>query len=237
MNPTHPFRLALSLVAGASALAQSAPPPADDPIVLSPFQVDANSDKGYLATQTLNGTRLKTDLKDIGSSLTVFTDRILEDLGANSIYNLMSFAPNTDPFVMSTSDITGTGYDFINIPTKFVSRGGASTVVAQHFFSNGIPQNRYNSEALTFGRGPNVILFGLGNAAGAFVSSTKRAKQKNSRTVEQQVTRDFFIEAACNQVDSKLNAMNGFVGQLSQIYVDPNRQLPNGSPNPNVGRL
>ncbi len=416
-----------------SLFAQSTATPttgsATEAIVLSPFQVDAGSDKGYLATQTLNGTRLKTDLKDIGSSLTVFTEQMLDDLGANSIYNLMSFAPNTDPFVMSTSDITGNGNDFINIPTKFVSRGGASTVVAQDFFSNGIPQDRYNSEALTFTRGPNAILFGLGNAAGAFVSSTKRAKQKDSRTVEQQmdnrgghrltfdvnqvlvknylalryaglfegmnsfrlhtndyqrrhfftlnftpfrkttvrvnydtghiqqnavrpwpdydavspwlaagspmiatytnvatgkpagtqnfafagltstefsaggtpiptqrltnqgqsvpttfangfpvnganfrslvnesiyptfasafgnsayrltdynsvsafleqqVTRDFFIEAAFNKVNSKLKAVNGFVGQLSQIYVDPNRQLPDGSPNPNAGKL
>ena len=427
------FRFSVSvatlLFVAAVALAQSPSKPgaaADDAIVLSPFQVEAGTEKGYLATQTLSGTRLKTELKDVGSSLTVFTEQMMDDLGANSIYNLMSFAPNTDPFVMSTSDITGNGNDFINIPTKFVSRGGASTVVAQDFFSNNIPQDRYNSEALTFTRGPNAILFGLGNAAGAFVSSTKRAKNTDSRTVEQQmdsrgghrltidlnqvvvknlfairyaglfegmnsfrlhtndyqrrqfvtlnltpfkkttvrfnydaghiqqnavrpwpdydavspwlaagspllatptsakpsgtqnfayaglvstefsaggtplptqvlngqgqsspttfangfpvnggnfrslvndsiyptfasafgnssyrltdyhtasvfleqqITRDFFIEAAFNKVDSKLRAINGFVGQLSYIYVDPNRQLPNGQPNPNVGKL
>ncbi|MBL9185888.1 MAG: hypothetical protein JNK23_00275 [Opitutaceae bacterium] len=432
-------RLRLGLAAATAAVQLAAQVPAKpatpvaassvEAIVLSPFQVDASADKGYLATQTLNGTRLKTDLKDIGSSLTVFTEQMLDDLGANSIYNLMAFAPNTDPFVMATSDVTGNGNDFINIPTKFVSRGGASTVVAQDFFSNGIPQDRYNSEALTFTRGPNAILFGLGNAAGAFVSSTKRAKPRDSRTVEQQmdsrgghrltldvnqvllknyvalryaglfegmnhfrlhtndyqrrhfftlnvtpfkkttlrvnydtghiqqnavrpwpdydavspwlaagspmiatftnvaggkpagtqnfgfagltsteysaggtpvptqrfqnqgqsapttfangfpvnganfrslvnpsiyptfasafgnsayrltnynsvsafleqqVTRDFFIEAAFNKVNSKLKAVNGFVGQLSQIYVDPNLQLPNGSQNPNAGRL
>jgi len=416
--------------ANAQAAAQPAAPARDDEaIVLSPFQVDASAENGYLATQTLNGTRLKTDLKDIGSSLTVFTEELMNDLGANNVYNLMAFAPNTDPFVMSTSDITGNGNDFINIPTKFVSRGGASTSVAQDFFSNGIPQDRFNSEALTFTRGPNAILFGLGNAAGAFISSTKRAKFTNSRTfeqqmdsrgghrltidlnqvlikkylavryaglfegmnsfrlhtndyqrrqfvtlnftpfkkttlrfnydaghiqqnavrpwpdydavspwlaagspmiatftntaagkpagtanyatnqlvsteyspggtvlptmnfvntgqsspttfangfpvnggnfrslvnpsiyptfasafgnsayrltdyhtasvfLEQQITRDFFIEAAANRVDSKLRAINGFVGQLSYIYVDPNRQLPSGQPNPNAGKL
>ncbi|MEY2878248.1 MAG: hypothetical protein RLZZ15_628, partial [Verrucomicrobiota bacterium] len=179
--------IGLLLVAAGLRAQVTSTAPTGDAVVLSPFQVDASSDKGYLATQTLNGTRLKTDLKDIGSSLTVFTEQMLDDLGANSIYNLMAFAPNTDPFVMSTSDITGNGNDFINIPTKFVSRGGASTVVAQDFFSNGIPQDRYNSEALTFTRGPNAILFGLGNAAGAFVSSTKRAKPRDARTVEQQM--------------------------------------------------
>ena len=432
MKPTPIRSILLGLLAPAFLPAQSPPPtaaPTGDAIVLSPFQVNSGTEQGYLATQTLSGTRLKTDLKDIGSALTVFTEQLMDDLGANSIYNLMAFAPNTDPFVMSTSDITGNGNDFINIPTKFVSRGGATTVVAQDFFSNGIPQDRFNSEALTFTRGPNSILFGLGNAAGAFISSTKRAKQKDSRTVEQQmdsrgghrltvdlnqmliknylalrysglfegmnsfrlhtndyqrrhffalnftpfkqttvrvnydtghiqqnaarpwpdydavspwlaagspliptftnvatgkpagtqnfafvgltstefsaggtpiptqrltnqgqsvpttfangfpvnganfrslvnesiyptfasafgnsayrltdyhtvsafleqqITRDLFIEAAFNQVDSKLKAVNGFVGQLSQIYVDPNMQLPNGTPNPNVGKL
>ena len=438
MNPLRPFggRTALALAFTlASARAQSASAPGaparagEEAVVLSPFQVSAGTDQGYLATQTLSGTRLKTDLKDIGSSLTVFTEQLMDDLGANSIYNLMSFAPNTDPFVMSTSDVTGNGNDFINIPTKFVSRGGATTVVAQDFFASGIPQDRFNSEALTFTRGPNAILFGLGNAAGAFISSTKRAKQVDSRTIEQQmdsrgghrltldlnqvliknrlalrysglfegmnsfrlhtndyqrrqfftlnytpfkkttvrvnydtghiqqnavrpwpdydavspwraagspliptftnvaagkpagtqnfafagltstefsaggtpvptqrfqnqgqsapttfangfpvnganfrslvnesiyptfasafgnsayrltdydtvsafleqqITRELFIEAAFNRVDNKLKAVNGFVGQLSQIYVDPNLQLPNGSPNPNVGKL
>ena len=154
-------------------------------IELSPFYVDASLDRGYAATQTLNGTRLKTDLKDIGSALTVFTEQMLDDLGANSIYDLMAFAPNTDSFIMSTSDITGNGNDFINEPTKYVTRGGATTIVAQNFFPSNIPQDRFNSEALTFTRGPNAILFGLGNAAGAFVSSTKRAKAQNTVTVEQ----------------------------------------------------
>lgn len=447
MNPTPPprglspacllgaslvFSLLLPCRLPAQAPATDAATPgrtADATVVLSPFQVDASAENGYLATQTLNGTRLKTDLKDIGSSLTVFTEQLMDDLGANSIYHLMSFAPNTDPFVMSTSDITGNGNDFINIPTKFVSRGGASTVVGQDFFTNNIPQDRFNSEALTFTRGPNAILFGLGNAAGAFISSTKRAKHIDARTVEQQmdsrgghrltvdlnqvlvkdrlavrysglfeglndfrlhnstyqrrhfgtlnftpfkqttlranyegghiqqsgvrpwpdydavspwlaagspmiatfsnvaagkpagtqnfgyaglvstefsaggtpiptqrltnqgqsvattfangfpvnggsfrslvndsiyptfasdfgdssyrltdyhsvsafleqqITRDCFVEAAFNKVDSKLRAVNGFVGQNSVIYVDPNRQLPNGQPNPNAGLL
>ena len=154
---------------------------------LSPFQVTADSEHGYLATQTLSGTRMKTDLKDVGSAVTVFTEEMMNDLGANSISNLMAFAPNTDPFIASTTATDGNGNDFINIPTKYVTRGGATTVVAQDFFTNNIPQDRFNSEALTFTRGPNSILFGLGNAAGAFVSSTKRAKNNNAYSLEEQL--------------------------------------------------
>jgi hypothetical protein len=69
----------------------SAAAAAEEAVVLSPFQVSADSEQGYLATQTLNGTRLKTDLKDVGTSLTVFTDQMLEDLGANSSYQRRHF--------------------------------------------------------------------------------------------------------------------------------------------------
>jgi hypothetical protein len=194
-QPPRNILLAISLAASlvaAPLFAQAPIPPnasasKEEAVMLSPFQVDATLDKGYAASQTLNGTRMKTDLKDIGSALTVFTEQMMNDLGANSIYDLMAFAPNTDPFIMTTSDITGNGNDFINIPTKFVTRGGASTVVSQDFFANGIPNDRFNSEALSFSRGPNAILFGLGNAAGAFVSSTKRAKNTTASTIEYQM--------------------------------------------------
>ena len=191
-SPRLPVLVSVLIYTSASVCAQSPTTPTtrnpqDEAILLTPFQVDVSADRGYAASQTLNGTRMKTDLKDIGSALTIFTEQMMNDLGANSIYDLMAFAPNTDPFIMSTSDITGNGNDFINIPTKFVTRGGASTVVSQDFFANGIPNDRFNSEALTFSRGPNAILFGLGNAAGAFVSSTTRAKNTTASTLEYQM--------------------------------------------------
>ncbi len=183
------------LIAHATLIAQIAPapsatprggesPPADNTVVLSPFTVEAGTEKGYLATQTLSGTRLKTDLRDIGAALTIFTEQMMDDLGANSIYDIIAFAPNTDPFVNTLNDISGNGNDFINVATQYVTRGGRTSVVGQDFFSNGIPNDRFNSEAFTFSRGPNAILFGLGNPAGAFVSSTKRARNNTATTVE-----------------------------------------------------
>ncbi len=156
----------------------------EETIVLSPFTVDASAEKGYLATQTLSGTRLKTDLKDIGAALTIFTEEMLDDLGATNLNDILAFAPNTDAFVNTLSDVSGNGNDFINLDTQYVTRGGRTSVVGQDFFANNIPGDRYNSEAFTFSRGPNAILFGLGNPAGAFVSSTKRAKNRTATALE-----------------------------------------------------
>lgn len=158
---------------------------AADPVVLSPFQVDATAEQGYLATQTLSGTRLKTDLRDIGSALTIFTEQMMNDLAVNNLNDVLNFAPNTDTFYNRLTE-GGNGNDFINQATQYVTRGGTTSTVGQDFFTNNIPPDRYNSEAFTFTRGPNAILFGLGNPSGAFVSSTKRAKNRTATTIEYQ---------------------------------------------------
>ncbi len=155
--------------------------------MLSPFTVDADAESGYMATQSLSGTRFRSDLRDIGSSVTVFTEQMLEDLGANSVMDIVQFSPNADVFVVGTDDVTGNGNSAINDTNRIVMRGGATSVVSQDFFSSNVPNDRFSSEGLTFSRGPNAILFGEGNAAGAFLSSTKRAKPQRATSIQHQI--------------------------------------------------
>ncbi|MBD5781614.1 hypothetical protein IEN85_19085 [Pelagicoccus sp. NFK12] len=191
--PIHvafPFRnvvcgvLAIGAIQAPRLLAQGEEP---EVFELSPFTVDAGSEDGYRATQTLSGTRLKSDLKDVGSSLTIFTEEIMNDLAANSIEDLLNYAPNTDVFVNELTDTQGFGNDFLNQDVKYVTRGGATTIVGQNFFQTGIPNDRFNTERLTFTRGPNAVLFGLGNPSGAFVSSTKQAGDKTTTSIVTQI--------------------------------------------------
>ena len=57
----------------------------DETIGLSPFVVDADEDAdSYRATSTLAGTRVRTDLKDVASAITVVTTQFLQDTGAKS---------------------------------------------------------------------------------------------------------------------------------------------------------
>ena len=93
---------ALSLGAG-SVRAQTAPreatPPVDkDEIVtLSPFVVSADEDAGsYRATSTLAGSRVRTDLKDIASSISVVTAQFLKDTGATNNESLLVYTTNTE---------------------------------------------------------------------------------------------------------------------------------------------
>ena len=69
--PRH-FLLAILLFGSLSA--QQLPPPApnpavpganDAPVELNPFVMTADADHGYAPTETLSGTRLKTQVKDV----------------------------------------------------------------------------------------------------------------------------------------------------------------------------
>ncbi|MBI5693249.1 MAG: hypothetical protein HZC55_24490 [Verrucomicrobia bacterium] len=172
--------------AARGAAAGPAPAAPADIVALSPFTVTSATEKGYLATQTLNGTRLNTSLRDVGAAMTIFTERLLDDLAAASLNDLVAFAPNTDPYVGSVLDTSGNGNAFLTTQSpQYVTRGGNTALISQDFFSTpAVPPDRYNAENLTFTRGPNAILFGLGNPAGAFTSATKRAQFKDAYQAE-----------------------------------------------------
>ena len=64
---------ALCLIAAPHLRAQTANAPVatdaedDQPVVLSPFVVEASEDQGYQAKSTLAGTRVRTELRDVAS--------------------------------------------------------------------------------------------------------------------------------------------------------------------------
>src|SRR6267154_945967 len=71
--------LALSAV---TALAQTATPPKkEDVIELSPFEVKAPENRGYIASETMTGTRVATQIKDLPYTVNVLTSEFFEDFG------------------------------------------------------------------------------------------------------------------------------------------------------------
>src|SRR5690349_16498806 len=85
-----------SLHAQTTAPASPAAPTEDEVLQLSPFEVNADEDTGYQATQTLAGTRIRTDLKDVGSAITVVTKQFMEDVGATDNSSLLQYTPNAE---------------------------------------------------------------------------------------------------------------------------------------------
>ena len=191
---------ALSLGAG-SVRAQTAPreatPPVDkDEIVtLSPFVVSADEDAGsYRATSTLAGSRVRTDLKDIASSISVVTAQFLKDTGATNNESLLVYTTNTEVAGIY-GNMAGVGNTYVQGASESVTnllrpqtntrvRGLDSADNTRDYFLTDIPWDSYNVGRVDLQRGPNSILFGIGSPAGIINASTNTAGYKTEGKVE-----------------------------------------------------
>ena len=177
--------LALSLVAAAIATpanAQeaprpSAPAPAHDPVVeLSPFTVNTSKDVGYLAENTLAGSRLNARLRDTAGSVSVFTKEFLDDLAITDIAQLLEYTVNSEVDTNAWQAGSGqnpaiTGENLLN---RTLIRGLAASQ-GMDYFTSITNVDPYRVARFEDTRGPNSILFGIGAPGGLLNQSSKIA--------------------------------------------------------------
>jgi outer membrane receptor protein involved in Fe transport len=169
------------------------PPPEDDVVVLSPFEVKASSaSDGYTADSTLAGNRLRTDLRDVGSSVIVVTSQFLRDTGATDNTSLLVRLGGTEVGgVNGNFASAGTGSSATLLSEDLIKptegtriRGLAAADNTRDFFVSDIPWDSYNTDSIQLQRGPNSILFGQGSPAGIINATSKGASFRNSGELE-----------------------------------------------------
>lgn len=186
--------LSAARLAAQTATQPAAPVAATDegeaPIVLSPFVVDATEDTGsYRATATLAGTRIRTELKDVGSAISAVTAQFLQDTGARNTEDLLVYTTNTE-VGGSAGNFSGTsGRSDTTTPRlrpheNTRVRGLARADNSRDFFLTDIPWDSYNIGRVDLQRGPNSILFGIGSPAGIVNASLNGASFKDANVVE-----------------------------------------------------
>src|SRR5688572_4191717 len=171
------------------AAAATPPKPAsatDETLVLTPFEVVAGEETdGYVTTTTLAGNRLATDLRDLGTSLSVYNNTFLNDIGATDQRSLLQYTLGTEVGgVMGNYSGSGGG----NAPNTNASlspqstnrvRGLVSADNTRDLYLTDIPWDGYNIDAVDIQRGPNALLFGQGSAGGVINTRTKQAVYRN----------------------------------------------------------
>ncbi len=164
---------------GTNSLRSAEPAPAtsaaaaSEPVLLTPFEVSSAKDTGYLASQTLSGTRLNTKIEDTGVAETIITPDFMRDLGLTSLDEVFKFVPNT-----TTDDPplgTAAGNNGLFSSVTYTSRGFSVTSGQRDFLPTVAPADIYNTDRLSFTRGPNAILYGLGNPGGVSNAVSQRA--------------------------------------------------------------
>jgi hypothetical protein len=161
----------------------------DTTVMLTPFEVMASSDIGYQATETLAGTRIRTELRDVGSSISVATKEFMDDIGATNNQTLLQY--------MASAEVGGTVGNFSGLGDDSVPneqnnllrpsgntrvRGLASATNSRDFFETNIPWDGYNISRVELLRGANSMLFGNGSGAGIINNATDQAVFGRNRT-------------------------------------------------------
>jgi len=146
---------------------------ADDPIRLSPFTVVGGDDRGYQAQSSLGGSRLKTNLKEIASPTTAFTEQFLIDTGLTNTSDLARYMVSTE---YELGEDEGSGQNDSRSDARLLRiRGLPGGQPSVNFFKTSGRLDTFSTERIDQSRGPNAILFGIGNPGGIINATTKRA--------------------------------------------------------------
>lgn len=142
-----------------------------DVVTLSPFAVNSDRDRGFVAASALAGGRLSTDLRDTPVAYSVLTRDFIEAL---NITNLTMAQQWTTGFNEIEDD--GRQNQFGDGERgRRTFRGVSSNQQQIEFFPAYYDYDSYNLERFDFARGPNSILFGSGSMGGTANGLFKRA--------------------------------------------------------------
>jgi len=158
----------------------------EEVVRLNPFEVSASHDVGYQATETLAGTRIRTNLADVSASISVITKEFLDDIGANNSGSLLNYTTNTQVAgPEGTAALVGNGAsvdesgNLRNPAGAQRVRGLAAADNARDYYITDIPWDSFNTDRIDILRGPNSILYGLGSPAGIINETTRGAEFDN----------------------------------------------------------
>ena len=182
MNPTVAHRLLsvglICLLLLEESAAQTTTPTTtstvEEPLELSPFVVSTSKDNGYATASTLSGTRLNTDMRDVGASVTDLTSTFLADIGVSDFQDALKYVPGMDNNIGGISGDPQNSAAILN-GDNFRVRGFSSGTMTRDFLPTRAGGDNYNLDRFSFARGPNSLLFGLGDPGGAVNFVSKRA--------------------------------------------------------------
>ncbi len=185
-------------------------------VVLSPFEVVTDRDRGFLATNAGTATKLGLDMKDLAAPYSVMTGEFIKTMGITNIEQAAVWATNGAPVLdgqgADTFNANG-GARVNNASTMYFARGVIMNAGQQrNYFLNAGTNDAYNVERIDFGRGPNAVLFNVGanNVLGGGISTVG----KRART-DQDFTTVRFTAGSWDYYRSELDVNNALNERLA----------------------
>ena len=147
-------------------------------IVLTPFQVSTDKDRGYAAGNTLSGGRADTPLKITSASISVMTREFLDDFAITDMNEAAAWT------VGMNAPTGGEGGPFggNRFQADFRGAGNGANYPARNGALEYFVADSFNTERMEFSRGPNAALFGDAGPGGVQSSSSKQGRFNNRAT-------------------------------------------------------
>lgn len=171
-RPAYSAAACLALFGASNGLAQSVAQTEDEIFELSPFEVSAGEEQGYRATTSLLGGRTATGMKDIANSVDVLTKDLIEDLAITDVQDMAAIANNVEPAEVGFANSNGEEREAWNF-NYLTIRGFKVGTATRNFMNLETSVEAYNAQRVDFSKGPNAVLFGLGDPGGSYNYSTK----------------------------------------------------------------
>ncbi len=161
-----------TLAVTATAHAQSAPTAPASPragseelITLSEFNVSAAGDRGYIASETLTGTRVRTPIIDLPYTVNVLTSEFFEDFG------IFDLADN----IVHVGSFTG-----LDIGGSFILRGFSSSYQLRDGFFRLGRYGSSNIDRMEIIKGSNAAIYGRTSPGGMVNMISKQPKSREN---------------------------------------------------------
>lgn len=197
---------------------------------LSPFTVTASNDEGYTASETLAGTRLKTNLRDLGASITLVTGALMNDLGAQDLQEVLPYIANVEVgggmfgtfaaegAVNSFGQGTATTLARQRPQSTSRVRGLAAADLTRNYSISKLPVDGYIVDRVAIQRGANAMLFGLGSPAGLINSQLIQAGFADTNEIEFRTDNYGTVRASLDV--NRVLADKKFAVRVAALYED-----------------
>ena len=171
---------------------------ADPIVVMSPFEVDTSTQRGYYGANTMSGTRLNSKIEDLASSIAVVTKEQMQDLAMLDINDIFAHAAGTEGLATYTDftiDRNGSPVDSASLNPNSANRvrgiDSANIALGNFETSGQVPVDPISIDAIEITRGPNSSVFGVGNSGGTLNMVPASANVQRNRA-QTQVRADSF---------------------------------------------
>jgi iron complex outermembrane receptor protein len=137
--------------------------PKEEVVELSPFEVKPEDNRGYVAAETMTGTRVATQIKDLPYTVNVITSEFFEDFGMFQL----------DDTLTQVGGLTG-----LDIGGGFNLRGFTSTSQLRDGFYRLGRYGQTNVDRVEVIKGPNAGIYGR-TSPGGMVNMISKGPKKN----------------------------------------------------------